>query len=363
MTPRGDERGGGPPARSPRPASARGRIRPPAVEAHAELIRLVRELRGKRVLVHADLLVDEFVITGEPRVSREAPVLILRYKQRTLVPGGGANAAANVAALGGTPVVVGEVGDDSAGEALVAMLRDAGADVSALLIRPGCRTPRKTRFLAGDKNVALQQVVRVDRIEAFPRDAATAAAVKANVARLLPTVDAVLVSDYGLGFVDPASVKELILDSPDRRGMRVALDSRTRMFEYPGVDVATPSEIEVEAALGVSLTTPRQIEAAGRQVLERLSARAVVVTRGSQGMVIFEANEPADPIPAFGTGSVADVTGAGDTVIATLTLALAGGGTFAQGARLANVAAGIAVTKMGTATVTPGEIIEALEAI
>lgn len=332
----------------------------PSMGTHADLVPLVGALAGRRILVHADLVVDEYVTTGEPRVSREAPVLILRYEDSRLVPGGGANAAANIAALGGVPVVVGEVGDDDAGRTLLEQLEAVGADVSGVLIRPEGPTARKTRILAGDRHVTLQQVVRVDRIQAFLHDEAFLRDIKSRLVRLLPDVDGVLVSDYGLGFVDPESVAALILDSPERRRLKVALDSRHRLLEHVGVDVAAPSEPELELALGRSLVKDGAAEQAGQEALERLRAEALVVTRGSLGLVVVGDGEPPSHVPAFGHGSVTDVTGAGDTVVATLSLALAAGGTYRDAARLANAAAGIVVTKMGTATVGRDELLTAL---
>lgn len=327
----------------------------------ADLAAWVERFRGRRVLVHADLVADELLVTQTSRVSREAPVLILEYRSHRIVPGGGANAAANIAALGGVPVVVGEVGDDDAGRALIAELRRLGAETDVVAVRADGATPRKTRVLAGDVNVALQQVVRIDSIRPFPRDERSRRAVAEIVARALPGVDGVLVSDYGLGFVDPETVGEWILRSPERPRLRIALDSRHRLFAYPGVDVAAPSEPEVEAALGRPLASDESILRAGTDARERLSARALVLTRGSLGLVLFEDGAQPLAVPAFGHGSVADVTGAGDTVVATLSLALAAGASHAVAARLANTAAGIVVTKMGTATVAPDELTEALE--
>jgi rfaE bifunctional protein kinase chain/domain len=322
---------------------------------------LVAALAGRRVLMLADLVVDEFVITGEPRVSREAPVLILQYRDRRFLPGGGANAVANVAALGGRPVVLGQVGDDATGKQLLRELEALGADVSPILVRKGMRTPRKTRFLAGDKNVALQQVVRIDRIEAPKEDARLDKLAARRAESLAASCDAILASDYGLGFVTPALV------AAARRGAAasetpLALDSRYRLLEHAGVSVATPSEVEIEGALGRTLRSREDLERAGREVLEALGARALVLTRGSQGMLVFEPARPTLEIPASGTGTVADVTGAGDTVIAALTLALAAGAKVTDAARLANAAAGVTVTKMGTATVSPDELRAALAA-
>jgi rfaE bifunctional protein kinase chain/domain len=325
----------------------------------AGLAALVPKLAGRRVLVVADLVVDEFVITGEPRVSREAPVLILKYRDRRFLPGGGANAVANVAALGGKPVVLGEVGNDEAGRMLLRELASLGADVEHVLVRRGMRTPRKTRFLAGDKNVALQQVVRIDRIETPPADARLARQALRSAESLAARCEAVLASDYGLGFVTPELVAAA-RRATAKSGAPVALDSRYRLLEHAGVTIATPSEVEIESALGRPFADRDAVERAGRETLEALGAKALVLTRGSQGMMLFEPARPTLEIAAFGSGTVADVTGAGDTVIATLTLALAAGAKVADAARLANAAAGIKVTKLGTATVSADELRAAL---
>lgn len=322
---------------------------------------LVPRMKGRRVLVLADLVVDEFVIAGDPRVSREAPVLILQYKDRRFLPGGGANAAANVAALGGIPIVLGQVGDDEAGKLLLRELAARGADVSAVITRKGMRTPRKTRFLAGDKNVALQQVVRIDRIQTPPPDARLERLAARRATALASECEAILASDYGLGFVTPELVAAA-RKGADASGTPLALDSRYRLLEHAGVTVATPSEVEIEAALGRPLANRDEVERAGRETLEALGAMALVLTRGSQGMMIFEPTRPTLEIAASGTGSVADVTGAGDTVIAALTLALAAGASVKDAAWLANAAAGVTVTKQGTATVSPDELLAALAA-
>jgi len=337
------------------PRRRRNSSAPPS-GARPTLVPIVRELRGRRILVVADLVADEFVITGEPRVSREAPVLILRHVETRVLPGGGANAAANVAALGGVPVILGEVGDDDVGAQLVGQLAARGADVERIGRRPGWATPRKTRFLAGDRNVALQQVVRVDRVEPLTRSPADVRRAHQALRDSLSDVDGVLVSDYGLGFVTP----ELVAPAIGRASV-VALDSRHRLLDHRGVSVATPSEQELEAALGRTLAGPAELERGGREVLSHLGLRALLLTRGSLGMLLFEPGRRTVRIPAFGTGTVADVTGAGDTVIATLALALAAGASHEDAARLANTAAGIKVTKMGTATVSATELAAALE--
>ncbi len=329
---------------------------------NADLVELVPRLAGKRILVYGDLVADEFVFTGASRVSREAPVLILQYRDNRIVPGGAANAAAGIAALGGVPVLLGEITDDAPGRRLLEVLGEAGADTSGVIVHSDGSTPVKTRILAGDRNVARQQVVRIDRIESRPRGEAFIRELKALVLKLLPTVEGVLVSDYGIGFVDPESVEALILESPERGRLQVALDSRYRLFEYAGVDVATPSEPELEEALGRVVGDESGRERAARDTLDRLRSQALVLTRGSLGMEVVERDRETVAITAFGDDDVTDVTGAGDTVIATLSLALAAGASFPDAARLANAAAGLVVAKLGTATVGAAELTAALQA-
>ena len=208
--------------------------------------------------------------------------------------------------------------------------------------------------------MALQQVVRVDRIEPFEHGPSFLADACSLARPLLAEADAILVSDYGLGFAEPALTRA-ILEGDRKPGARVAVDSRHRLFEHVGADVATPSEPEVEALLGHQLSDADAVEVGGQEALARLGSQALILTRGSQGMLVMEAGKPTRAIPSFGSGSVADVTGAGDTVIATLSLALAAGASWILAARLANAAAGIAVTKMGTATVSSDELLAALD--
>jgi len=335
-------------------------VAPPTPE---RLQSLVRAFRGRTVAVLGDLLADEFIYGRVERVSREAPVLILRYDQTIVVPGGAGNAAANVAALGGRAVLTARVGQDSAGRRVVASLpRGVRRDV---LVRPrGYETPLKTRILAGGVHSAKQQVVRIDRIRGSGPDAATARAFVAAARRAIKSADAVLVSDYGSGLITPALVETLRRDlSRASRGRRVPIlvDSRHETLRYHGVTACTPNESEVEQLLGVSIDDRADVlERAGRAVLKRTGMEAVLITRGSRGMALFQPDAPTEHIAIFGSDEIADVTGAGDTVIATLTLALAAGATFSEAARLANYAGGLVVMKRGTATVSPAELASAI---
>ncbi|MEM7245223.1 MAG: PfkB family carbohydrate kinase [Acidobacteriota bacterium] len=318
------------------------------------LLELVPRLDGRRVLVVGDWVADEFVFTGAGRVSREAPVLILRHERSTIVPGAAANAVANIAALGGVPVACAQVGEDEWGERLSEQLAERGTVLSGLQRRPAWPTPRKCRILAGDRNVALQQVVRVDHgCDPCPP------AELPDVATLLDDVDGVLLSDYGLGFVTDELVARC-LDGAKERGLTTCLDSRHRLLDHPGIDACTPSEQELEEALGGSVESAETRAEMAGAALDRTHAKVMVLTRGSQGMEVYQPGQPTVSLAAFGSGGVADVTGAGDTVIATFSLALAAGIDAVDAARLANVAAGIVVTKIGTETASPEEIAAAL---
>jgi rfaE bifunctional protein kinase chain/domain len=318
------------------------------------LFRLIAACRGKRVVVFGDLIADEFVYGRIARVSREAPVLILEYDATEIVPGGAGNAANNVASLGGRVSLVSLAGRDEPGDRLFSILPKTVARDA--LIRPKAyRTPVKTRILAGGIHSAKQQVVRIDRYTSEKvvdthREAAERAA-----RRAVKNADAVLISDYGSGLVQPRFVAELAASVAGR--IPILIDSRYALTKYRGLTACTPNESEVEQVLGVTIDDNRRVlEKAGRALLEQTKMSAVLITRGSRGMALFQPDQPTVHIPIFGSDQIADVTGAGDTVMATMTLALAAGGTFEDAARLANFAGGIVVMKRGTATVSAAEL-------
>ena len=320
---------------------------------------VVRACRGRRVAVIGDLLADEFIYGRVERVSREAPVLILRYDQTVVVPGGAGNAAANVAALGGGARLSALVGGDEAGRRLVKSL-PRGVGRTALVRAPGYRTPVKTRILAGGIHSAKQQVVRIDRVQSDRLPDATRRRFAAAARRAVAGADAVIVSDYGSGLVTPALVAAL--RRATGRSIPFLLDSRHDTLSYAGLTACTPNESEVEQMLGIEIDDdPAALERAGRTLLERTRMQAVIITRGSRGMAIFERGAATTHLDIHGSDEIADVTGAGDTVIATLTLALAAGASMVDGARLANYAGGLVVMKRGTATVSAGELAAAID--
>jgi rfaE bifunctional protein kinase chain/domain len=324
------------------------------------LMALVDDFAGIRVAVFGDLLADEFIYGQIARVSREAPVLILDYDSSEIVPGGAGNAAGNVAALGGVPSPVGLVGADEAGRRLVEAL---GRVNLGGVIRPrGYRTPTKTRILAGGVHSAKQQVVRIDRAVRPELSEADRRAIESRLARAASRADALLISDYGTGLVTPAAVRRAtrLSASPGRR-VPVLVDSRYSLLRYRGMTTCTPNEAEVEQLFGIRIgENARMLEKAGRDLLAATRAGAVLITRGSRGMALFEKGRPTTHVPIFGSDQIADVTGAGDTVIATMTLALAAGATFEEAAHLSNYAGGLVVMKRGTATVSADELRQAI---
>jgi rfaE bifunctional protein kinase chain/domain len=322
---------------------------------------LIASCRGKRVVVFGDLIADEYVYGRVARVSREAPVLILEYDTTQVVPGGAGNAANNVASLGGAATLVSLVGRDEPGRRVVEALKSA-IDRGGLSRPGGYHTPVKTRILAGGIHSAKQQVVRIDRFAAEPVSEAHRTATERTAVKAVKGADAVLVSDYGSGLVTPRFVAALAASI--KKKIPILIDSRYALTRYRGLTACTPNESEVEQVLGVTIDdTPAVLERAGRTLLKRTRMASVLITRGSRGMALFEPGKPTVHIPIFGSDQIADVTGAGDTVMATMTLALAAGGSFEEAARLANYAGGLVVMKRGTATVSAAELGRAVRSL
>jgi D-glycero-beta-D-manno-heptose-7-phosphate kinase len=322
------------------------------------LLELVDAFASARVTVFGDLIVDEFIYGELSRVSREAPVLILNYDSTEIVPGGAGNAASNVSALGGSALAVGVLGRDEPGRRVLERLRRK-VDVRGVVRPTSYRTPTKTRILAGGVHSAKQQVVRIDRAARPSIAEADRRVIESRLLAAAGRSDALLVSDYGTGLVTPAAVARARqrLSASSRERPVVLVDSRYSLFEFKGMLACTPNESEVEHLFGIRIgDNAKVLEKAGRDLLSRTGARAVLVTRGSRGMALFEPGRPTVHVPIFGSDQIADVTGAGDTVIATMTLALAAEGSFEEAARLANYAGGIVVMKRGTATVSADEL-------
>jgi rfaE bifunctional protein kinase chain/domain len=329
----------------------------------ARLLNLLDSFSAQRVAVVGDLIADEFIYGRVARVSREAPVLILQYDSTEIVAGGAGNAANNTAALGARTQIVGLAGKDEPGARLRASLRHV--DTKGVLAPAGYATPVKTRILAGGVHTAKQQIVRIDRVVPTDYDPKSRSAFARAATKAAGECDAVLLSDYGTGLVTPAlasAIADKVNGRSRRRPVPILVDSRYALLEYRSLAACTPNESEVEAILGTKIGDDvKSLERAGREVLKRTRMHAVIITRGSRGMALFEPDRPTIHVPIYGSDEVTDVTGAGDTVIATIALAIAAGGSFYEAARLANYAAGLVVMKRGTATVSREELREAIE--
>ena len=332
-------------------------------ERESRLLKLLSAFHGRRVAIIGDLIADEFIYGRVARVSREAPVLILQYDSTEILPGGAGNAANNVAALGGLAEIIGVRGNDEPGKRLHESLHHV--DTRNVFSPQGYLTPVKTRILAGGVHTAKQQVVRIDRVVSTNYDDRTREGVARAALEAAGQCDAILLSDYGTGLITPelaAALSRKAGARTRRRPVPVLVDSRYALMKYRSLTACTPNESEVEQILGMKIGDNLEVlEQAGRELLTQTKMSAVLITRGSRGMAVFESSQPTVHIPIYGSDEVADVTGAGDTVIATMTLAIAAGGSFREAAVLANYAAGLVVMKRGTATVTPEELRDAIK--
>jgi rfaE bifunctional protein kinase chain/domain len=331
------------------------------VKENDRLRKVVEAFPKTTVTVLGDLVADEFVFGEISRVSREAPVLILKHRDRKVVPGGAANAICNLADLGVTVLPVGVVGDDEAGRLLLRAFRHRRIPVSGVLKDKSYTTVTKTRILAGFAHTAGQQVVRLDREPTEGPNSHLRRELVLSTREYARASDALLVSDYGYGAATPALLNAV----REKRGIDrvpVTLDSRHRILQFSGITAATPNEAEVEEVLGIRNGNDwNRLVAAGEQIVGELNLEALLIPRGKDGMVAFPKRHRAVDIPIFGSDEVADVTGAGDTVIATFTAALAAGADTEEAAQLANYAGGIVVMKRGTATVSQQELLQALD--
>jgi rfaE bifunctional protein kinase chain/domain len=327
----------------------------------ARLAEIVERFAGQKIALLGDFVADEFQFGEISRVSREAPVLILQHRETQILPGGGANAANNLADLGARVFPISVVGDDAAGDTLLDYFRSKGVSTAGILRLRGWATPTKTRILAGWAHTVRQQVLRVDRLPARSLPSKVYEALGNKLRAALRRDVALLVSDYGLGAVRPEIVGVAAASQKDR--LLITLDSRHSLHDFRGaaITAATPNEAELEALHHTNIGQDRKaLENCGHCTLEHLGLKALVVTRGKDGMDLFQRGKTPLSIPIFGSDQAIDVTGAGDTVIAALTLALAAGATFVEAAHIANIAGGIVVMKRGTATVTCMELLAAI---
>jgi len=325
--------------------------------ARERLLEVVDRMAATPVLLVADLVLDVFEHGRIGRISREAPVLILEHVRTDRLPGGGANVAANLAALGARTDVIGRVGADAAGDALVDALSRLGCHTTGILRDPGYRTPEKRRILAGSAHSVQQQIVRLD---SGGGPEAPAAELVARLRAAAAPARGVVFSDYSLGLFHEDTIEPLLAAAREA-GRPVFVDSRSQLRRFHGVAAATPNLQEAESALGGPIgDDPERLHDAAEAIRARLDAGTVVVTLGSLGMAVAGCSGARARLAVYGTDEVADVTGAGDTVIATLALATLAGAQAVEAALLANYAGGIVVMKRGTATVSPDELRQAV---
>jgi rfaE bifunctional protein kinase chain/domain len=327
-----------------------------AIDDYTGVRDTVRSWEGMKVLVAGDLILDEYICGTTDRVSREAPVVIVRYDESTWSPGGAANAATNVSALGGRALAAGVTGRDDTGKRLGAMLRSSGVDTSGIVAAAGRMTTSKTRVLAGDFHAQRQQIVRIDRETRAALSEALEERLLRAIEKKLHGCGAVILSDYGQG-VFSGRVGSAAIKMASSAGIPVVADSRFALARLKGVTTATPNEVEAAEAAGIDPSGEHALERTGRRLLRLLGSKSILITRGRLGMALFEPRRKTVMVGVVGSPEATDVTGAGDTVVSAIALSLAAGATMVEAMKAANLAASIVVMKRGTAVTTPGEII------
>ncbi|MDX1977886.1 MAG: PfkB family carbohydrate kinase [Pseudanabaenaceae cyanobacterium bins.68] len=322
-------------------------------QALPQLTELVGQFSQQRILVVGDLTLDEFVTGEVERLSREAPVLIVRHEHTVQVPGGGANAIYNLAKLGAQVIAVGIVGDDPQGQALKQIFRQAGIDVTGVFTDPSRPTVTKTRISAHARQSVTQQIVRLDRKSDQVPPSLVQTQIAEYIARHMAMVDGVVCSDYGEGVMQPGVIAAAL------KHRLVVVDTQKQLERYRGASIFTPNLPEAELAVGYQITEAN-LGRAGQELLALTQAQQILITRGEDGMSLFDRQGNHDHVPAFNRTQVFDVTGAGDTVVAALTLGLAAGGDAWQGMVLGNLAASIVVRQFGTSTTNSEQLLAAI---
>jgi rfaE bifunctional protein kinase chain/domain len=332
---------------TPMPAPARKRLRA-----------LIEGFKGKRVLVIGDMVADEYLIGRPSRISREAPVLILELHEERIIPGGATNVAVNARSLSAEAFLTGVVGNDIAGQKLRQAISDLHMHQEGLITDEARPTSTKTRIMAGSPQIVQQHVVRIDRVDTSEISEPSKRQIIAYIQKLLPTIDAVVLSDYENGVISPEIIETCI---PLARSLRktIVVDSHGSLFRFQGVTALTPNQPEAESSLGMTIQNQDDLDEAGRRLLAGSKAQGVLITRGSEGMSLFETGKPPLHLPIHPLSppsEIVDTNGAGDTVAATFTLALTAGASMAEAAYLANAAAALVVRRLGCASNTPIEL-------
>lgn len=325
-----------------------------------ELTDVTEKMQGKNILVIGDMVADVYVDGRISRISREAPVLILEKAGEKVVAGGAANVVANAATLGAEVYAIGIIGDDEYAESLRNVLKGLGVHIEGLVRDKSRPTISKTRIIAGGRATVSQQIVRIDSESKEPLSKKVEAELLTKIDKILPKVDGVIMSDYGSGTIT-TNARKLITRYALKRKLPSIVDSRYNIGDFAGVGYIKQNDSELGAFVGSALNTVTDLIEAGTQLLTKLNVDGVLVTRGDKGMSLFERNGATHHIPVSDRSEVFDVSGAGDTCVASFLLALTAGAQPAIAAKIANVASGIAVRKLGTSTVSANELIAKLE--
>lgn len=322
------------------------------------LCELLSGCASLRILVVGDMVADEYIIGRPVRLSREAPLPVLEWQDRYIIPGGAANLARNVRAMGCEVEVVGVIGRDEPGEALRQRLVDEGIEIAGLAIETDRPTSTKTRVIGGSSQVVSQQIARIDRVVRTEISGNTKERLVDHLRRTIPMVDALVVSDYENGVIN-ADVLAVAFPLAREHHLVVTVDSHGDLWRFNGITVATPNQEEAAATLGRSLQTDDDVYEGGLELVRRMGAQGVLVTRGSEGITLVESDGGCYHLPVSSPTEVRDTTGAGDTVSALVTIAICAGASLIEAAQIGNLAAGIVVRRLGAATTTPSQILDA----
>lgn len=320
---------------------------------------IINNFTNARVGVIGDIVAD-ISISGRPtKLSREAPVIVVKYESESISPGGAGNTVNNISKLGAKVYPVCLIGADSSGNKLVDYFsKDKNVDINGLFVNPIDHTTTKTRILAGDIHTTKQQVIRIDKEPNYPIPAELEGKILAYINEVNNKVDVWVISDYGYNMVTDAILEKI---KQFAREKVVIVDSRKRLMQFKGVTIAVPNESEAEAASGIEINENNNVFEIGRKLLKEMAIEALLITRGNHGMALFEKNGKIEDIPICGTKEVTDVTGAGDTVASILSIAYASGAAPVQAAKLSNYGAAVVVMKSGTATLTRSELLKIIE--
>lgn len=320
-----------------------------------ELLDIVEKMQGRKLLVVGDMVADVYLHGRISRISREAPVLVIEEERRDIIPGGAANVVHNAATLGGEVWAVGVLGDDRAGHGLVEILQAKDVDTQGLLYVPGRVTVTKIRVIAGGQATVSQQIVRIDRETKRELEPPTEAKLMEKLSVLIRDMDGVVISDYGSGTLSPSIIRQILYECR-KYALPSIVDSRYDLLKYTGIDFVKQNEAEAAAIVGFPIEDEDSLLRAGEILLTKLQAKGILITRGDKGMTLFESSGAVHMIPVADKSEVYDVSGAGDTCVAAMLLALASGIEPHLAAELSNIASGIAVRKLGTATVSADEL-------